>query len=212
MFKRNSSLAALVVIAISAVHGTASAGWLSDAMGVADLVAGGKKWNVITIESDVGVDTVTFLPAGKTVDDAAETLTFSAVVEDVPSSAYDAQAALDNSNNNDNTAHYASNVDARQRSVQARGLYIKVPGRTYSQLFSLKGAYMNDGKTFHGATYRVNILAKSKISNAPQDALDIMDARVAKISIKQIRDWFTYFHNKAKQKLAAKKQAETPKS
>ena len=210
----NGILAAAIFVSVAAVNSVASAGWLSDAMqGPVDLVAGGKKWNVLAIETDEGFDTVTFLPAGKTAEDAAETLTFTAVVENVPSSAYDAQAALDRSHNNDNTTHYNSSVAAKDQSIRARGVYVKVPNRTYSQLFSLKGAYLSGGKMFLGATYRVNVIANSNLTKKPNPSLDIMDERVASVSSKQIKDWFEHFHDKAKRKLAAKKKAETaPKS
>jgi len=214
MKKLNGFLAAAVFVSVAAVNSVASAGWLSDAMqGPVDLVAGGKKWNVLMIETDKGFDSVTFLPAGKTAEDAAETLTFTAVVESVPSSAYDAQTAIDQSHNNDNTTHYNSSVVANDQSVRARGLYVTVPNRTYSQLFSLKGSYLSDGKTFLGATYRVNVIANSDLTKKPNPSLDIMDDRVAAVSSKQIKDWFEHFHDKAKRKLAAKKQASTaPKS
>ncbi len=213
MTKLNGITAALVFIAVAAVNGIASAGWISDAMGgPVDLVAGGQKWNVLTIESEDGFDAVTFLPAGKTADDAAQTLTFTAAVEKVPSSAYDAQAAIDQSHTNDNTTHYKSSVVAKDQSVRARGLYSKVPGRTYSQLFSLKGSYLNDGITFLGVTYRVNIITNSKIAKQPGKSLGILDRRVAAVSEKQIKDWFDHFHEKAKKKLAAAKAGDAPKS
>lgn len=212
MSKLTSGVAALAFFAVSAITTAASANWFSDAIEPADLVAGGMKWNVLTIESEDGFDAVHFLPAGKTADEASETLTFTAAVEEVPSSAYDAQAVLNESNTNDNTKHYTSQVNAGDQSVKARGLYVEVPGRTYSQLFSLRGKYRADGKTFFGVTYRVNIISDSKIAKNPGESLDIMDSRVAKISDKQVEDWFKYFYEKAKRKLAMKKAAETPNS
>lgn len=212
MTRLKGSIAALVFIAVAAVSGTASAGWLSDAIGPVDLVAGGKKWNVLTIETDDGFDAVTFLPAGQTAEEAAETLTFTSAVEEVPSSAYDAQAAIDQSHNNDNTTNYKSDIDPKTQSVRARGLYVNVPGRTYSQVFSLKGAYLGDGKTFQGVTYRVNVIADSDIAKNPGEVLDIMDRRVQQVSLKQVQDWFKYHLKRAKKKLAAQNASKAPKS
>lgn len=212
MSKLFGGIAALIFIAITAVQGGASAGWLSDAMGPADFVAGGQKWNVLTIETEDGFDSVTFLPAGKTAEQAARTLTLTAVIEEVPSSAYDAQAVLDQTNKNDNTTNYSSRVTPKDQSVHARGLYIAVPGRTYSQLFSLKGSYLDDNKTFYGVNYRINVIADSEIAKQPSESLDIMDTVVARISSKQIEDWFKYFYEKAKKRLAKKNASKAPKS
>lgn len=213
MSKLNGMIAALVFVIVAAANGAASAGWFADALnGPADLVAGGKKWNVLMIESEDGFDSVTFLPAGQSAEEAAETLTLTAALEAVPSSAYDAQAAIDQSHANDNTIKYKSRVEGEDQSVRARGLHVTVPDRTYSQLFSLKGSYLNNGKTFLGVTYRVNVIPNSKIAKQPGEAFAIMDDRVAAVSVKQIKDWFQYRHDKAKKKLADRQADKTPKS
>lgn len=212
MSRFTSAIAALFILASTAVSGPALAGWFSDATASADLVAGGKKWSVLLVESDEGFESVTFLPAGQTAEQASETLTFTTVKEAVPSSAYDAQAAIDQSNNNTNTNNYQSRVDPKDHSVMSRGLYVTVPKRSYSQIFSLKGTYLADGKTFLAVNYRVNILPKSKLAQNPNDALDILDDRVAKVPFKQIENWFKFLHDKAKQKFSAKKTARAPKS
>lgn len=206
------SIAAFVILASTAVSGTAMADWFSGATASADLVAGGKKWAVLMVESDKGFESVTFLPAGQTAEEASETLTFTTVKESVPSSAYDAQAAIDQNNNNANTTHYTSRVNPEENSVNTRGLYVTVPERTYSQIFSLKGTYLADGKTFLAVNYRVNILPKSELARKPSPALDILDSRVAKIPFKQIENWFKFLHDKAKQKFATKKTARAPQS
>lgn len=216
MSKLTSGFAALVFAAVTVVSAPVSAGWLSDtignAFGTADLVAAGKKWDALSIESEDGLETVTFLPAGQTADEASETLTFTAAVEEVTSSAYDAQAVIDQNNSDGNTKSYKSEVSPQNQSVRARGLYIKVPGRSYSQLFSLKGAYLSDGLKFFGVTYRINIVSDSEIAKQPEESLDIMDDRIKNISTKQIQDWFKYFHEKAKKRLAAKQKAKAPQS
>lgn len=211
MSKLTSRIFTLVFVVVAAVNGITVASWAGNAMKPADLVAAGKQWNVLLIETDKdGFRDVTFLPAGQTPDEAFETLTFSYAIEEVPSSAYDGKAALDESLSN--AKHYKSHVEPKDNSARAHGLYSKVPGRHYAQLFSLKAAYMDNGKTFVGATYRVNANPNSELATQPAEAFGIMDQRVSKISPQQIADWFKHHFENAQKNLAAQKTAAATKS